>query len=74
MIFPPDQAHGLLVGCPFQDEISHQGRGRVEVQDPVGVDDQRAVTVRVEAQMDAALLVLVFPAIVVHAGIGIYGF
>ena len=69
MIFLPDQAHGFLFGGLFQDEVCHQGGSRVQVQDTVGVDDQRAVTVRVEPQVDAALFLGCFTAVVIHAGI-----
>ncbi len=71
VILLPDQAHGFVFRSPFQDGIGHQGRGRVEVQDTIGIDDQSAVAVRVEPQMDAAFLIRIFPAVMINAGVGV---
>ena len=58
MIFLPDQAHGLPLGGLFQDEVCHQSGSRVKVQDAVGIDDQRAVTIRVKPEVDAGFLAI----------------
>jgi len=60
VIFLPDQAHGLPFGGLLQEQVRHQGGSWVKVQDPVGIDDQRPVPVRVKPQVDAAFLIRPF--------------
>ena len=48
VIFLPDQAHGLPFGGLLQEKVRHQCGSWVKVQDPVGIDDQRAMAVRVK--------------------------
>ena len=61
-----DGFHSLIFVDIFQDQVGHQRRGWIQVHDAVGVDDQRAVAVRVEAQMDAALLTVVCVEVVME--------
>ncbi len=50
-------ADGLVLGHFFQAEIGHQRGGGVEVDDLIGVDDQRAVTIGVDAQVNPRPLI-----------------
>jgi len=66
MIFTPDQAHGLPFGGLFQEEVCHQRGSGVKVHDPVGIDDQRAVTIRVKPQVDAGFFARTLAAVVIN--------
>ncbi|MPM85250.1 hypothetical protein SDC9_132328 [bioreactor metagenome] len=51
-----------------QSVIGHQRGCGVQVENPVGIDDERATSIRVETQMDTALLMLLSAHKMVHAG------
>ena len=66
VVFLPDQAHGLPFGGLLQEKVRHQGGRWVKVQDPVGIDDQRAVAVRVKPEVDAGFFIRAFSAVVIQ--------
>jgi len=58
-----DNSYGILLRCFLKDEVGQQSRGGIQVHDPVGIDNQRPMPVRVKPEVNPAFFILTFNAV-----------